>query len=195
MSDPLLGSPRSIMRRIMVTNVSNIWDLCRTEIDQLRQQLYPAISVQEREDIEQSCKALAQVVASLQSQEYILSEQPDVHKQLVFRLNDTFKSLLLAYIIPRGISYSSDNIEELTKKFYSSTERRIRRRRLCIYPGITKLIRLIRNHEEHDRANRPQDLVTGKRSFGNLYTLVGISILSMYAFIEILKCWIRAEIP
>lgn len=195
MSDPLVGSTRSMMRGIMVTNISNIWILCKPEIDRLRQQLYPAIGIQEREDITQACQALGQVIASLKSEKYILSEQPDVHKQLVSRLNDAFKSLLLAYIIPRGIRYSNDNVEELTKKFYDSIEGRIRRRRLCIYPGVTKLIRLIRNHEEHDRANRPQDLVTGKRSFGNLYTLVSISILSMYAFVEILKCWIRAEIP
>ena len=193
MRDAILGSPRSIMRRMAVTNVSNIWDLCRDEIERLKETLYPKIGEQAKEYMEQSYNGLAQVIASLNAGDYIIAEQPDVFKQLITRLNGSFKSLLLAYIIPNSIRYGSDNIENLTEAFYRAIETKLHRRRLCNYAGVTKLINFVRNHEEHDHQNRPEDLVTGKRSFGNLYTIASILILSLYAYIEILRFWVEAE--
>ena len=181
------------MRRMAVTNVSNIWDHCRDEIQRLKEALYPKIGAQAKEYMEHSYKGLAQVITSLNAGDYTITEQPDVFKQLITRLNGSFKSLLLAYIIPHSIHYGSDNIENLTEAFYRAIETKLHRRRLCNYAGVTKLIKFVRNHEEHDHQNRPEDLVTGKRSFGNLYTIASILTLSMYAYVEILRFWVEAE--
>lgn len=193
MSSAIFGSRLSIMRRSLIRHASDVWDLCRDEIEGLKEQLYTRVNGSARQNVDQSYRAMEQIYAGLNSQEYITAEQPDTFKQLVDRLNDSLKSILLAYIQTNDISYSDDNVEELTEVFYRSVERRLSRRRLCCYPAITKLLRFIRNCEEHEHIHRPEDLITGSRSFGNVYMLVSIFILSLYAYVEILRFWV--EVP
>lgn len=193
MSDPLIGSHSSMMRRLAITNVSIIWDLCKDEIERLQEELNTEIEDLAKEKMEQSITVLNQVVTSLNVGDYVKDEIPDVFNQLIKRLNGSFKLLLFAYILPNEITYRSDNIEDLTKAFFGSIQRKLGQDKLCNYAGVTKLVKFVRNHVEHDCANEPEDLITGERSFGNVYTLTSILILSFYAYIEILKFWIKAE--
>jgi hypothetical protein len=193
MSDALFGSPRSTIRRMAVTNVSIVWDHCKNEIERLMGLLDPHLQENARDYLGQSYTALKQVVAGLNADDYIFSEKPAVFEQLIKRLNDSIKKILLAYIIPNGITCRHDNVEDLSDAFFRAIERRLHKRRLCNYSSVTKLVRFVRNHEEHDHRNKPKDIISGKNSFGNVYTLSSIIVLSFFAYIEILRFWVEAE--
>jgi len=193
MSDPVFGSYKSTLRRMAVNNVMNVWDHCKTEIERLIEIINVVLEDEHKEYVDQSYTALKQVVAGLNAEEYISSEEPAVFEQLIKQLNGSIKKILLAYALPNGINCQSDNVETLSDFFYRSIERKLHKRRLCNYSAVTKLLRFIRNHEEHDHRNKPKDIVSGKNSFGNIYTLSSMIILSFFAYIEILDFWVKVE--
>jgi hypothetical protein len=194
MSNPLFGSPEALMRRAALTNLTTVWDFCKPEIMKLNELLDAKTNGTAREYRDQSFSALKQIIMSI-NEEYVTNENPDVFETLVKRLNDSFKKLYLAYIVSKEVSCDKDNIETLTEVFFNEIQRKLSQDRLCNYAGVTKLVKFVRNHEEHQHRNKPVDLITGKSSFGNLFTLTSILILSFYAQIEILSFWLKTEGP
>lgn len=194
MSDPVFGSYTSTLRRMAVNNVMIVWDHCKTEIERLIEIIAPLLEAEHKEYLDQSYIALKQVVAGLNTEEYVSSEEPAVFEQLIKQLNGSIKKILLAYAIPNGVNCQNDDVETLSNLFYRSIERKLRKRRLCNYVGVTKLVRFVRNHEEHDHQNKPKDIVSGKNSFGNIYTLSSMIILCFFAYIEILTFWVKVDV-
>ena len=193
MSDPLFGSRKSTIRRITVMNLMTVWDHCKPEIERLIGLIDPLLEDDHKEYLKQSYTSLNQVVDGLNAADYISSEKPAVFEQLIKLLNDSIKKILVAYALPNGINCRNDDVETLSNSFYRSIERRLGEHRVCNYSGVTKLIRFVRNHEEHDHLNKPKDIISGKNSFGNVYTLSSIVIISFFAYIEILNFWVKAE--
>jgi len=149
-----------------------------------------------QEKLELSYGAFEDIIVDLTtSEEYREEEDPLLFKRSIEELKDVFKHLFEAYLLQRSISMTSDNIDTLRDRFYKDMEHRrgITPPKFIsqAYPPITSLVRLVRNC--HHEALGTVDHVTGKRGFGNVYTLCSTLTLAIYAYIEILETWEETE--
>jgi hypothetical protein len=191
LSDSLFGSPEALMRRTAQTNLMAIWDFCKTEITRLNG-LLDTLNEESQEYRMSSFSKLKQIVMSI-NEDYVNEENPEIFEDSIQSLNKSFKKLCCAYLIPNGIAGTPDNVEDLTTAFFTQIQHRLHRDKLCNYGGIVKLVRFVRNSVEHEEANKPVDLITKKNSYGNIFTLTSILVLSLHAQMEMLNFWLEVE--
>jgi hypothetical protein len=181
----------------MISQTRIIWNLSESKILKSIEALKAnSLSRACQEKIEMSYNAFEDIIVDLTtSRDYHNEEDPVLFKRAIEELKDVFKHLLEAYMLERSLQLSGDNIDVLRDEFYKDIEHRrgISRPNFLsqAYPPITSLVRLVRNC--HHAAIGKVDHITGKRGFGNVYTLCSAFILSIYAYIEILEIWEETE--
>jgi hypothetical protein len=58
------------------------------------------------------------------------------------------------------------------------------------YPSVIRAIKFLRNLQYHEIVDVPTDYRTDVKSFGNLFTLSSILILTFRAYVEMLDLWL-----
>lgn len=189
-------------RNAMIFVADNVWEESLQTVTDLLEKV-DALARQSNDKLRDSFEALKDVHESMKDDSYVKQEDHILFKDLALKMEDVFKFLLQAYFVEnsiqlkdnlgRAIQLSSAKIDHLNRDFSIDISRR---RKLPYvpqaYPPITLLIRFLRNCEEHE-TNKPIDHITGKHSFGNVYTLCSLFILSIYAYKEILESWLETE--
>jgi hypothetical protein len=186
-------------RQAMVALGTNIFLRIEPTIDQLRNELTTRLPDQDAKDsVQDSFEMLKATANNLMSDDlYIRKENPNKFKEYVEGLKNILKMIYSGIPVPPNPGADlPDHIDFLKGNFIHTLEnerRRITRNPNYIitetYCSITKFVRYLRNVEEHQ--NKPVDCLTGKRSYGNLYTLVSAFILVTYAYKEILEIWLE----
>ena len=194
MSD-LVGYERTL-RPQMIYQTTCVWRLSEKRINSLIEELSENLQEAEaRSRLQESYCVLKKVIEALAyNKGYLEEEDPHTFKELIENLDDVFKYVLESFLIEDHAHISGDdNISYLNKQFYESLARKRRLPPgnfvLQAYPPITLSVRMLRNCQKHER-NRPIDHITGKRSFGNVYTISSVIMLSVYAYSEILQAWL-----
>ena len=190
-----------VNRNAMVFVASNVWEESLERTTSLLERLNSHIRVPEAgEKVHDSFETLKSIHEALRDEKYIKIEDHILFKDLAIKLEDVFKHLLQAYAIEHSlvltdrngnrIALSEAKVDYLTMCFVKSvSERSTPTTYHRIYPAITLLIRYLRNSEEHE-TSKPVDHITGKHSYGNVYTLCSLFIVTIYAYKEILEKWI-----
>jgi len=195
-------------RQTMVSLVYSEWTFFETRARNLLQAFQSPILNQESIDsLKSSIDQLMKIVEALRSdQQYIENENADRFSELMTSLEHTLKTFFKAYLIyenqvrrakdssRKGSSTRahSDSIEKLSLLMYDSIQQRRKSKGVQIhfgYPAIIKLIHFIRNLQYQEPRDIPTDYRTGMKSFGNLFTLSCMLILSFYAYNEMLEIW------
>ena len=90
--------------------------------------------------------------------------------------------------------YYKDGVEDHMKIMYDhivEMSKGIPEKGRYNYPSIIQTINFIRNALSHPGVTRPTDYRTGTKSFGNIFTLCSMIIISFYACTEALDKWIE----
>ena len=196
MSDPEKSFERTL-RPQMIFQVTHVWNLSEKRIASQIGRLFENLQEAEaKTHLQESHRVLKKVVQDLAYGEaYQKEEDPITFKDLIEGLVEVFKCVFESFMKEEHAFAPGDHrIDDLSRQFYDSLkrQRRLPRREFVpqAYPPITLLIRLIRNCQVHQR-DKPVDHITRKRSFGNVYTISSVIILSIYAYSEILQAWIE----
>lgn len=147
---------------------------------------------QQQNAVKYSFEKLRAISRSLQADvDYMQEENPIFFKDYMEDMKNVLKIIFQAF--PPG-PRCRDNIDSLRKNFFDTLARMSGEDVIFQkYASISSVIRFVRNMEEH--ANKPTDHITGKRSYGNLFTLVSILVLLTYAYKEILEAWLESVNP
>lgn len=185
------GSYEITQRQGMIALGTSIYLRLEGNIEQLKDSLLANLTNDdEKEAIINSFEKLRAITQTLRGDEsYIKSENPFTFKDYLEDLKNVLKIVYLG-IRPKRRTEGNplDHIDYHKKAFFEVLERIRGRKILSSYTSITQVVRFLRNMEEH--ADKPIDDITGKKSYGNLYTLVSILILVTYAYKEILQVWL-----
>lgn len=195
MSDLEESFERTI-RLQMIFQATHVWNLSEkriaSQIERLVENLQEAKA---KTHLQESHRVLKKVVEALAYGEpYLKEEDPITFKDLMEGLVEVFKCVFESFMKEEHAFTPGDHkIDDLNRQFYTSLKRK-RRLPHCefvsqAYPPITVLVRMVRNCQVHQR-DKPIDHITRKRSFGNVYTLSSVIILSIYAYSEILQAWL-----
>lgn len=195
MSDPEESFERTL-RPQMIFQATIVWNLSEKRIASQVERLVGNLQEADaKTHLQESHRVLKKVVQDLAYGEaYLKEEDPITFKDLLGGLVEVFKCVFESFMKEEHTFTPGDHkIDDLNKQFYNSLKRK---RRLPqgefvrqAYPPITFLIRLVRNCQVHQR-DKPVDHITRKRSFGNVYTISSVIILSVYAYSEILQAWL-----
>jgi len=177
--------------------VDHVWTSSVHVIRELIDDLNGNLTQENRDRLEDSFNVLRRIRESLSDEDYQRSEDHLVFHDFALAIPDAYKHALRAYMYTYSIhpfrdthpiDASSANIRELSDAFYNDLENRLQRNIRLVYSFATKMIKYLRDNEEHgDR--RPLDHITGENSFGSIYTLGSIFVIATYAYIEILRHW------
>src|SRR5438309_3077998 len=172
-----------------------IWRESQKIIAALVDDLSPFIREKGLPRLIQSREILEGLYETMVSNDYEDSEDHNLFTELSRQMNDVFKNLYRAYLTENpnalrrrdgsAVLLNDAKIDQMSNMFkYHISMRRglpqlspVRQ----IYPTITLLVKFLRNNVEHEDA--PKDHITGEASFGNLYTISSIFILSVYAYL------------
>lgn len=185
------GSYEITQRQGMIALGTSIYLRLEGNIEQLKDSLLANLTNNdEKEAIINSFEKLRAIAQTLRGDEsYIKSEKPFIFKDYLEDLKNVLKIVYLGIRQGRRTEGNPpDHIDYHKKAFFEALERIRGSRILCSYTPITQVVRFLRNMEEH--ADKPIDDITGKKSYGNLYTLVSVFILVTYAYREILQVWL-----
>lgn len=179
-------------RKSMILQFNIVWDVSEERIKRLIDDLKRRIRTDQGEHLQESFELLQDRVTNdlLFDPRYHRDEDPQKFLQLIDCLDDVFKDLLDAF----EESKSVHSIVAHSRSFFREVARR---KGLAPddyvnegYSRIISVIHFVRNLQKHERP-RPLDHLTGKHTFGNVFTLVSILILAIYAYIEILEYWLE----
>lgn len=180
----------------MIFQATCVWNFSEEHIDSLIEGLCENLQEKDAKiHLKESYRILKKVVEALAYGEaYSKEEDPITFKDLVEGLVEVFKYVFESFLKEEHTFAPGDHkIDDLNKQFYDTlkTKRRLPPREFVpqAYPPVTRLVRMIRNCQIHQR-DKPTDHITHKRSFGNVYTISSVIILSIYAYSEILQAWI-----
>lgn len=183
------------LRQQMILQAAYVWNSSEERINSCVEQLLQVLHEQEAKNLlQESHRILKGATDALAyNDEYVKEEDPVIFKELVSRLVEVFKNIFESFTMEDHSYTPGDNrIDDLAVQFYDAIAwmRGLGPRDFVsqAYPSITLLVRMVRNCQEHVR-NKPVDHITHKTSFGNVYTLSSIMILSIYAYLEILQAW------
>ena len=188
-------------RTAMLFAADNVWEESLETMTGLLERLYSIIRIRQAgEKVHDSFETLTSIHEAMRDEKYTRKEDHILFKDLAIKLEDVFKHLLQAYAIEYSlvltdrygnrIGLSDATVDYLSMCFVTSVYGRPSPPPYPrVYPAITLLIRFLRNSEEHE-TNKPVDHITGKHSFGNVYTLCSLFIVTIYAYKEILEKWI-----
>lgn len=196
MIDPSL-SPDLRYRIDSISLIDLAWDKIRIPINEKIEKILPGIgdSVAENE-LKQSFKLLGDLIGDIiNDKEYRKKEDPDSVEEYANNIEKIFKHLFTGLLMEMkwtGDDYNNLNSPINTlEKIYHDLHEDIRGKRIqWMYPTSMVLIRFLRNCQYHDYVlQRPIDPITGEKSWGNIFTLSSLIILSIYAYDEILRAW------
>lgn len=197
MARSILGNYEAIQRMTIINSTRGAWLIWEREINRLKSELYNYINDDSKENLDWSYQALIQSISTMTDENYILSENPFLFNEAIDSLHDTLRHLSMSYLVAIDEEHGADNAESLVNQYCISISNRYRAINTSQlwwgYPAVSKLIRFIRNLEEHQIRNRPTDVITNERSFGNIFTLTSLFILSVQAYIEICTIWLLVE--
>lgn len=205
------GDYEIVQRQGIISLGTNVWFRSETLIRDLKGKLVAELENQDqKEAVENSFEKMQAIAHSLLSDtKYLKCEYPDLYRDYLEDLKNVLKMIYksvpftpraLASVRERAGSRRAheqseedppDDIDFLKWNFYlylmAKTDRRIRQK----YVPITQVVRFLRNVEEHADQRIDQDHITGKKSYGNVYVLMSVFILTVYAYIEILQTWLK----
>jgi hypothetical protein len=183
------------LRPGMINQTSQVWRMSEKYVTTLVEKLLQNLTEAEAKNrLEESYQVLRKVIDSLiYEKAYSEEEDPHYFKELIENLQDAFKYFYESYNIEKHVpDQGSDRIDTMNLQFYDSVarERGLPPQQYVhqAYPPITLLIKMVRNCQKHD-PSPPVDHITGKRSFGNIYTISSVVMLSIYAYLEIARAW------
>jgi hypothetical protein len=184
----------------MIFIADNVWSLSLTTLDGLLKDVDTLLQdPKARAKMNDSFETLKDIHEALRDEDYVKEEDHILFKDLAIKMEDVFKHPLHAYMIENSVKLIDDkgktvslnaaSIDLLNFTFAGHISQNRKNRRLHqVYPAVTILVRYLRNCEEHE-TNKPEDHITGKNSFGNVYTLCSVFIITVYAYKEILQSW------
>ena len=191
----LLEYERSV-RSQMIFQATNVWNLSEKRIVSVIERLVENLQEHDaKTHLQESYRILKKVVEALAYGEaYFKEEDPITFKDLVEGLVEVFKYVFESFMKEEhAFTPGAHRIDDLCKRFYNSLKQKRRLPSTAFvpqaYPPITLLIRMVRNCQVHQR-DKPIDHITRKESFGNVYTISSVIILSIYAYSEILQAWL-----
>lgn len=183
------------IRQSVVLQTASVWNTSEKKINSCIKRIISVLSEEDSKDrLKESFRILKGISDALSfNGNYIREEDPLVFKELWFRLIETFKNLFESFAMEDDSYTARDlRIDDMAYDFF---ERIAWMRGLAPnifvkqgYPPVTVVIRTVRNQVEHNR-EKPKDPITKKKSFGNIFTLTSVYILSIYAYMEILDIW------
>lgn len=135
-----------------------------------------------------SYNILERVVEHINDPNYIEVENEYQHKQLIYSLEDSFNCLFNSFIFDNNMNTNKEGIDFLFTEFVECIEDKKQEDIYKRYAPITKVLRYLRNVERHQR-DKPIDVLTNIRTFGNIHTIHCLCILSCYAYLRVLKLW------
>lgn len=192
----LEGSYERTLRPQMIFQVTSVWNLSEGRITSLIERISEYLQEDEaKSHLSESYRILKKVVEALAYGEaYFKEEEPITFKDFIEGLVEVFKCIFESFMKEEHTFSSRDHrIDDLNRQFYNAlkSKRQLSQDRFVpqAYPPVTLLIRMIRNCQVHER-DKPIDHLTHKRSYGNLYTISSVIILSIYAYCEILQDWL-----
>lgn len=184
------------LRPQMIFQVTHVWNLSEKRIASQIERLIENLQESEaKTHLQESYRVLKKMVETLAYVEaYLKEEDPITFKDLIEGLVEVFKCVFESFMKEEHTFTPGDHkIDDLNRQFYGSLKRKRRLPRgefvPQAYPPVTFLVRMVRNCQVHQR-DKPIDHITRKRSFGNVYTISSVIILSIYAYSEILQAWI-----
>lgn len=184
------------LRPQMIFQATHVWHLSEKRIASQIERLVENLQEAEaKTHLQESHRVLKKVVEALAYGEpYLKEEDPITFKDLMEGLVEVFKCVFESFMKEEHTFTLGDHkIDDLNRQFYTSLKRK---RGLPqgefvpqAYSPITVLVRMVRNCQVHQR-DKPIDHITRKKSFGNVYTISSVIILSVYAYSEILQAWL-----
>jgi uncharacterized membrane protein len=143
--------------------------------------------------LQESYGVLKKIIETLAyDKEYLTKERSHTFKTFIENLDDVFKYLFESFFMEYEITCRSDSIVVMNRQFHEAlaTFQHLQEDDKVLegYTPVTTLVKFLRNCHKH-QVDRPKDHITGERTFGNLYTVSSIIILSIYGFLEILQAW------
>lgn len=192
-------------RQGIISLGTSVWFRSETLVRDLKANLVARLENQDqREAVENSFEKMQAIAHSLLSDaKYLKCEYPYIYKEYLEDLKNVLKMIFKSVpFTSRAIASSRrtseqfgedppDNIDFLKWNFYLYIEEKTGRFIRQKYVPITQVVRFLRNVEEHADQRVDQDHITGKKSYGNVYVLVSVFVLIVYAYIEILQTWLR----
>ena len=184
------------LRPQMIFQATYVWNSSEDHIISLIEGLCENLQEQDAKDhLRESHRILKKVVEALTYDEtYSKEEDPITFKDHLEGLVEVFKYVFESFKKEEHTFTPGDHrIDDLNEEFYDSlkTKRGLPPREFVpqAYPPVTRLVRMVRNCQIHQR-DKPIDHITHKRSFGNVYTISSVVILSIHAYSEILQAWL-----
>lgn len=188
----MVNNDSKILRNSAITQLDIIWPSSKDRIINLINKISKKEVLDTDKKLFESLQVLDTIIFQITTEnvQYKSVEDPDTFKQKIDSLQDVFNRLFCTFFHKNELDIP---IDKLCKLFFEeidiikkSPEKQVT---LQGYPPITQVIRFIRNLQKHNV--RPLDHITGKHTYGNVYTLVSILILSIYGYIEILENWLE----
>lgn len=198
-----------LARKEVIDAKDHVWNCSVQQIRELLDKIHPSLAPDNQARLNDSFNVLRGIGESLSDPAYARAEDHLFFTEVTLKVPNVYKYLLRSYMNEYSITITRKRrngstesielvdatVEELCKAFYEDLRRRYRTRRVrLIYPAIGVAIQFLRNHEEHaDNPTKPIDHITGERSFGSMYILSSIFVLTVYAYIEILRHWVEIQ--
>ncbi len=179
-------------RHTMVSLGIDVWFRSEPLIEKLVCDLTAKLADHEQQDaVVTSFEKMRGIARSLMDDiDYIKKENAATFKDYIEDLKNVLKIVYgCVPLLPDAPLDPPDDINFLRWNFFETLQRQRRQGITQVYVPITQLVRFLRNVEEHADKDKPTDHITGKKSYGNLYTLVSTFILTTYAYKEILGAW------
>ncbi len=182
----------------IVYHAMYVWDMLQDEISDLIWELFSFGSITDsiKKSVNDSLDSLTYVKDAIRFSKYAEDSDPHIFRELMGTMKDAFTKLYRAFFESRNIPISGDGITHLNKEFYK-TNAKIRAgiqgllQVDIISQGcstVTTLVGSLYNSEKH-AVNKPKDPIAGNESFGNIFTLCSVFMLSLHGFAEDLRTW------
>ena len=199
-----------VLRSGSIRLLKDLWELSASKIESLIQSASETLGIAEQRWLTRSKRDLEHVIEVLISNgEYANEENEYIFSELIRNLHHVFKNLYNSLVgnqarlewvpdtgqssNPEGWFIDKTFLEVIADGMNLNHYKEVK----YGYRPIADIVRYIRNICEHydelPGGELPLDHITGIRTYGNVYTLVGILILSLYAYIEILQLWVDAN--
>lgn len=178
-----------------IYQTTSIWRMSESKINTLVENISAQFHVANAASrLQESCGVLRKVIETLAyDKEYLTKENSHTFKTFIENLDDVFKYLFESFFIEYEIICRSDSIVMMNRQFHETLAEF---QRLPVkdkvfegYSPVTILVKFLRNYHKH-QLDRPEDHITGEKTFGNVYTISSVIILSIYGYLEILQIWL-----
>jgi hypothetical protein len=183
------------LRPGMIYQTISIWRMSEGKINTLVEDLSRQFHVTGAASrLQESYGVLNKIIETLAyDREYLAKENSHTFKTFIENLDDVFKYLFESFFMEHKITCRSDSIVVMNRQFHDTLAefQNLQGAEFVLegYTPVTILVKFLRNCHKH-QIDRPQDHITGEKTFGNLYTVSSIIILSVYGYLEILQAWV-----